>query len=74
MIIPNKILARDTFKRPIHLCSGDRVVLSYAVEDVSTEVLTHTVTECHTFTEGVIFEDEFEGRPAIGGLFVGPVK
>ncbi len=65
-----KVKARD--KQSIYMFPGDSIVLSYTdIAGKRHEVLRETVTEARTITESVVVEGEFEGKPAIGGLFLG---
>ena len=63
-----KILARS--KTLIHVAPGDTLRLSYRDASGERVVVDHQITEAQTFDEGVAFETEFEGKRALGGMFV----
>jgi hypothetical protein len=72
-----KLLKRQKFA-PVNVVSGDRVQLTYRDFEVvdgkavprETVLVDVPITETHIFDEGLIFEDEFEGRYALVGAFV----
>jgi hypothetical protein len=69
-ITGQRILKRQKFS-PIHVVPGDSVMLTYHEPGKPERILVEeTVTRMMTFDEGVVFEAEFEGRRATGGLFV----
>ena len=79
-----KELCRKVFDSPKHLMPGDQIQLTWTREVVTEGgitlldhpetrkevLLSHPVTKACTFTEGVIFECEYEDRNAVGGLFL----
>lgn len=71
-----KVLQRGKFSSgPIGVMVGDTVNLSFydktgkLVDQISAPVETTM-----TIDEGVLFEGEFEGRAALGGLFLAQEK
>lgn len=66
-----RILNRRKLECPISVCSGDKMNLSYTdLLGVTTQVLSAPIERTATYDEAVIFEDEFEGRMALGGMFI----
>lgn len=66
-----KIIARKILDYPFRAVSGDTMNLSYTnALGEKTPVLSAPIERAATYVEAVIFEDEFEGRAALGGMFV----
>jgi hypothetical protein len=66
-----RIRSRKKLKQPLCVLSGDFVQLTFTDRDgVEHVVIQEHIGRAMTMTEGVIFDTTFEGRDAIGGLFV----
>lgn len=70
-------LTRGPLRRgPIHVMAGDTIALNTTdrVTGRTHTVLSHPVTRAATYTDGVIFEAEEDGRAVVGGYFIEMVK
>lgn len=66
-----RILNRRKLECPISVYSGDSMTLSYTdTFGVTTQVLSAPIERAASYDEAVIFEYEFEGRMALGGMFI----
>jgi hypothetical protein len=68
-----RVLDRASFPGgPIPVCAGDVICLrtTNLATGKTRVLLSHSVTKTGTYTEGVIFAAEVEGRRVIGGAFI----
>lgn len=66
-----KVIGRTILDYPIRLCFGDSIALTVTDEATGTKtLLTKVFDRSRTITECVVIEGEFEGRGAVGGLFL----
>jgi hypothetical protein len=66
-----KLLKRQ--KHPtIHVMAGDTIAVTVHDEKTGAKIdtINHEITRSMAVNESVIFEGEFEGRRALGGLIV----
>lgn len=62
---------REKLAMPVDLVSGDMITLIYHEAGQPDRVLVQdTVTEAHTFDEGMIFEGDLDGRAVLGGALI----
>jgi hypothetical protein len=65
------VLRRQKLSVPAHVLPGDSIQVTEHYADGTERVLVReTIAAPHVFDEAAIFEAEFEGRYALGGLLI----
>lgn len=70
MTFLKKILSRTKLDKTLHLMPGDTLHVTHIDTGTETVLATHTLdaSQAMQVDEAVLFEGEFEGRRALGGM------